>query len=74
MDEEIQEPERDVDKDFLISVEACYNIAGRGTVFTGTIDQGQVKIGQDVELVGYGKRLKTTITGVETFKKSMDKA
>ena len=57
-----------------MSIEASYNIGGRGTVVTGTIDKGQIKVGEEVELVGFGKRLKTTVTGVETFNKTMKSA
>jgi len=53
----------------MMSIEGTYHIGGRGTVVTGTIDTGKVKIGDEVELVGYAKNKKTTITGIETFRK-----
>jgi len=73
MDTNIPLPERNIDKPLLMSVESTFTIAGRGTVVTGTIEQGKVKAGEDVELVGYSKKItKTTITGIETFRKSLD--
>jgi elongation factor Tu len=75
MDSEIPEPTRDVDKPLLMSIESTFTIAGRGTVVTGTIESGKVKIGEDVDLVGYNKKIqKSTITGIETFRKQMDTA
>jgi len=73
MDKEIPEPTRDVDKPLLMSIESTFTIAGRGTVVTGTIESGKVKIGDDVDLVGYNKKIiKTTITGIETFRKQLE--
>lgn len=73
MDKEIPIPERDTNKPFLLSIEGTYHIGGRGTVATGTVDTGKVKIGDEVEIVGYNKKsVKTTITGIETFKKQLD--
>lgn len=73
MDTTIKIPERAVDKNFMMSIEGTYQIAGRGTVATGTVDQGKVKSGDEVEIVGYApKNVKTTITGIETFKKTLD--
>jgi len=73
MDSEIPEATRDVDKPLLMSIESTFTIAGRGTVVTGTIESGKVKIGDDVDLVGYNKKVtKTTITGIETFKKQLE--
>jgi elongation factor Tu len=73
MDKEIPIPERDVNKPLVMSIESTFTIAGRGTVATGTVDTGRVKVGDDIEIIGYGtKSIKTTITGVETFRKSMD--
>ena len=69
MDENIQLPERPVDKPFMLSIEGCYNIEGRGLVVTGTIDQGIIKNGEEVEISGLGKNHVTTITGIETFRK-----
>jgi elongation factor Tu len=64
-------PKRDIDKPFLMPVESVFSITGRGVVATGKIEQGKVKIGDEVEIVGFGKRLKTVITGVEMFRKQM---
>lgn len=72
MDTVIPIPERPVDKPFLMSIEGTYNIEGRGTVVVGTIEQGKVKPGDEVEIVGFGESKKTIITGVETFKKTLD--
>jgi elongation factor Tu len=73
MDKEIKVPERDINKPFLLSIEGTYHIAGRGTVATGTVDTGKVKIGDEIEIVGYNpKSVKTTVTGIETFRKQLD--
>ena len=71
IDEYIPIPVRALDKPFLMPVEAVFSISGRGTVATGRIDQGIVKVGEEVEIVGFGKKLKTTITGVEMFRKML---
>ena len=68
----IPTPERDVDKPFLMAVEDVFTITGRGTVATGRIERGKVKVGEEVELVGIKDTRKTTVTGVEMFKKSLD--
>lgn len=74
MDNDIPVPERDIDKPFLMSIESTYNIEGRGTVITGTIEQGKIKIGDEIELLGYAPTTtKTTITGIETFRKQLDR-
>jgi elongation factor Tu len=66
-------PERDVDKKFLMPVEDVFSIKGRGTVGTGRIDRGQVRVGEDVEIVGITKDVrKTVVTGVEMFNKTLD--
>ena len=73
MDECIPLPERPVDKPFLMSIESTYNIEGRGLVIVGTIEQGKIKVGDEIEVVGIDKDIKkTTITGIETFKKTLD--
>jgi elongation factor Tu len=73
MDNNIPLPERESDKNFMMSIEGTYHIAGRGTVATGTVDTGKIKSGEEVEVVGYTKKnVKTTCTGIETFKKSLD--
>ena len=68
----VPQPERDVDKPFLMAVEDVFTITGRGTVATGRIERGKVKVGEEVELVGLRDTRKTTVTGVEMFKKSLD--
>jgi elongation factor Tu len=72
VDEFIPTPERDVDKPFLMAVEDVFSITGRGTVATGRIERGKVKIGDTVELVGIRNTRSTTVTGIEMFKKSLD--
>ncbi len=74
MDENITLPERDVDKPFLMSVESVYNIEGRGAVATGTVESGKVKVGKEIEICKSGKKIKSTVTGIETFRKTMDYA
>jgi len=71
IDEYIPEPAREVDKPFLMPVEAVFSISGRGTVATGRIERGKVNVGDEVEIVGFGTTLKTTVTGVEMFKKEL---
>jgi len=68
----IPEPERDVDKPFLMPVEDVFSITGRGTVGTGRIERGIIKVGDEVEIIGMGEQKKTTITGVEMFRKLLD--
>lgn len=65
-------PVRDLDKPFLMPVEDVFSITGRGTVATGRIERGVVKVGEEVELVGFGDTRKTTVTGVEMFRKLLD--
>jgi elongation factor Tu len=72
VDEYIPTPEREVDKPFLMAVEDVFSITGRGTVATGRIERGTVKVQDEVELVGIRKTQKTTVTGIEMFKKSLD--
>jgi len=72
IDDYIPVPEREVDKTFLMSVEDVFSIAGRGTVATGRIERGKVKVGEEVEIVGLRPTVKTTVTGVEMFNKSME--
>jgi len=72
VDEYIPTPERDVDKPFLMAVEDVFSITGRGTVATGRIERGVVKVGDVVELVGIRDTRNTTVTGIEMFKKSLD--
>ena len=72
VDSFIPEPEREVDKPFLMSVEDVFSISGRGTVATGRIERGQIKVGEEVEIVGIRATEKTTVTGVEMFRKLLD--
>jgi len=68
----IPEPERDVDKPFLMPVEDVFSITGRGTVGTGRIERGIIKVGDEVEMIGMGEHKKTVVTGVEMFRKLLD--
>jgi len=72
IDNFIPEPERDIDKPFLMPIEDVFSISGRGTVVTGRVDRGIVKVGDAVELVGIRETAKTTCTGVEMFRKLLD--
>ena len=72
VDSYIPTPIRDVDKSFLMAIEDVFSITGRGTVATGKIDRGIVKVGEAVDLVGLGETKSTTVTGVEMFQKTLD--
>jgi len=72
IDDFIPEPERDIDKPFLMPIEDVFSISGRGTVVTGRVDRGIIKVGDAVELVGIRETAKTTCTGVEMFRKLLD--
>jgi elongation factor Tu len=72
IDSWIPQPERQVDKPFLMPVEDVFSITGRGTVATGRIERGIIKVGETVELVGFGAEKSTTVTGVEMFRKLLD--
>jgi elongation factor Tu len=72
LDTYIPEPERAIDKTFLMPIEDVFSISGRGTVVTGRIEQGKVKIGEEIEIVGIRDTQKTTVTGVEMFRKLLD--
>ena len=72
LDSWIPEPQRDVDKAFLMPVEDVFSISGRGTVVTGRIERGVIKVGEEVEIVGIRPTQKTTVTGVEMFRKLLD--
>jgi elongation factor Tu len=72
LDSYIPEPMRSVDKPFLMPIEDVFSISGRGTVVTGRMERGQVKVGEDVEIVGFGPTQKTVCTGVEMFRKTLD--
>ncbi|KAA3661847.1 MAG: elongation factor Tu [Calditrichaeota bacterium] len=72
VDETIPTPERDVDKPFIMPVEDVFSITGRGTVATGRIERGLIKVGEEVEIIGLGAHKKTVCTGVEMFRKLLD--
>ena len=72
LDTWIPEPERDIDKTFLMPVEDVFSISGRGTVVTGRIERGVIKVGEEIEIVGIRPTQKTTVTGVEMFRKLLD--
>ncbi|MEX1099504.1 MAG: elongation factor Tu [Bacteriovoracaceae bacterium] len=73
VDEYIPTPKRDIEKDFLMPVEDVFSISGRGTVVTGRIERGVVNVGDEIEIVGIRDATKTTITGVEMFRKLLDR-
>src|ERR1700683_3763121 len=72
VDDYIPEPERPIDKTFLMPIEDVMSITGRGTVVTGKVEQGQVKVGEEIEIVGLRNTQKTVVTGVEMFRKLLD--
>jgi elongation factor Tu len=72
VDEFIPEPKRDIDKPFLMPVEDVFSISGRGTVATGRVERGKVKVGEEIAIVGIRDTQKTTVTGVEMFRKILD--
>ena len=74
VDEYIDAPERDTDKPFLMSIEDVFTISGRGTVVTGRVERGELKINDEVEIVGLRDTQKTVVTGIEMFRKSLDSA
>ena len=74
VDEYIPTPERDTDKPFLMSIEDVFTITGRGTVVTGRVERGQLKLNDDVEIVGLHDTKKTVVTGIEMFRKQLDYA
>jgi elongation factor Tu len=67
-------PERDVDKPFIMPVEDVFSITGRGTVATGRVERGEVKLSEEIELIGLGMHKKTVVTGIEMFRKELDSA
>ena len=73
IDEYFPLPKRDIDKPFLMPVEDVFSITGRGTVGTGRVDRGVIKVGDEVEIVGLGAKRKTVVTGVEMFRKLLDR-
>ena len=72
IDTHIPEPKRQIDLPFLMPVEDVFSITGRGTVATGRVERGKVKVQEEVELVGFGANKKTVVTGVEMFRKLLD--
>src|ERR1700692_1734420 len=72
VDKSIPQPARELDKPFLMPIEDIFSIQGRGTVVTGRIERGKVKVGEEVEIVGFRETRKTVVTGVEMFKKQLD--
>jgi elongation factor Tu len=72
LDRDIPEPVRDIDKPFLMAVEDVFSIKGRGTVATGRIERGKVKVNEEVEIIGFEADKKTIVTGVEMFRKQLD--
>jgi elongation factor Tu len=72
LDSYIPQPKRDIDKPFLMPIEDVFSISGRGTVVTGRIERGLVKVGDEIEIVGIKPTTKTTVTGVEMFRKLLD--
>ncbi|MDP9263892.1 MAG: elongation factor Tu [Acidobacteriota bacterium] len=72
VDKYVPVPARDIDKPLLMPIEDIFSISGRGTVVTGRIERGKVKVGEDVEIVGFRETQKTVVTGVEMFKKQLD--
>ena len=74
VDDYIPTPERDSDKPFMMPVEDVFSITGRGTVATGRVERGQIKVGEEVEIIGIKETSKTTVTGVEMFRKLLDYA
>ena len=72
VDTYIPTPVRDIDKPFLMSIEDVFSITGRGTVGTGRIERGKVRVGEEVEVIGLGQHKKTVVTGIEMFRKELD--
>ena len=72
VDDYIPQPERAIDKPFLMPIEDVFSISGRGTVVTGRVERGIVKVGEEVEIVGIRDTQKTVVTGVEMFRKLLD--
>ncbi|NXD32237.1 EFTU factor, partial [Spelaeornis formosus] len=72
-DEWLDVPQRDLDKPFLMYVEDVFSISGRGTVATGKVERGVITKGSEVEIVGLGSKLKTTLTGIEMFHKELER-
>ena len=73
VDSHLDEPERNLDKPFFMAIDHCFSIQGRGTVVSGKIERGVVKKGDECEVMGYDKKFKSTVTGIEMFKKQLDR-
>lgn len=74
VDDNVPTPQRDIDQPFLMPIEDVFSITGRGTVATGRVERGKVKVGDEVEIIGFGDNRKCIVTGVEMFRKSLDEA
>ncbi|NXG40481.1 EFTU factor, partial [Dromaius novaehollandiae] len=74
IDTHIPLPVRDLDKPFLLPVESVHSIPGRGTVVTGTLERGTIRKGDECEFLGYNRNLRTVVTGIEMFHKSLERA
>jgi len=74
VDKSVPQPARELDKPFLMPIEDIFSIQGRGTVVTGRIERGKIKVGEEAEIVGFRETRKTVVTGVEMFKKQLDEA
>ena len=72
VDKYIPQPVRDVDKPFAMPIEDIFSISGRGTVVTGRVERGKVKVGEEVEIVGFRPTMKRVVTGIEMFRKLLD--
>ncbi len=72
VDSYVPQPKRETDKPFLMPIEDVFSISGRGTVVTGRVEKGSVKVGEEVEIVGFKDTTKTVVTGVEMFRKILD--
>ena len=72
LDKYVPQPVRDIDKPFLMPIEDVFTISGRGTVVTGRVDRGVVKVGEEMEIVGFRPTIKRVVTGVEMFRKLLD--
>jgi elongation factor Tu len=72
VDSYIPDPEREIDKPFLMPVEDVFSITGRGTVATGRVERGRVKVQEEIEIIGFGETRKAVVTGVEMFRKLLD--
>jgi len=72
LDKYVPQPQRDIDKPFLMPIEDVFSISGRGTVVTGRVERGKVKVGDEIEIVGIRPTIKTVVTGVEMFRKILD--